>query len=318
MLQRLFGPKEQQCLVYPRPDQTAVVARRRTSQGGFASCEPVFSLGPRPYPADLGKAVLKALKGGKAPSTFVAGPDEPCLVCQSNGGTLTVEGQAVEADPLRLGLLLLSLAARPAEGSPIPQEPTPFHPPCAWLAAACESELLLCEMGLRQVRPVSWQEGLSQTPGRVFVTPRLEGWSLAVGLPYPDPEAEVQSDPLLLYLESLSQRAHKVCYFACDPGQGLFAWARTEEGTIVRAYAYLGEIGTTLWRLGHVTEAEQSLPAFFDETSDEAEEPGYFERTDLTYPDESSVLAIARAWALDPTTLKGEPSTGWSGALSVQ
>ncbi len=318
MLERLFGPKEQQCLVYPRPDQTAVVARRRTSQGEFASCEPLIRLAPRPYPADLGKAVLKALKGGKAPSTFTPEPEEPCLVCQSNGNALTVEGQAVESDPVRLGLLLLRLAARPTAGSPTPQAPLPFSSRLAWLAAPCEPDLLLCEMGLRRVRPVSWQEGLAQTPGRVFVTPSIEGWCLAVGLPYPDPEAEVQSDPLLLYLETLSQRAHKVCYFASDPGQALFAWARTEEGTIVRAYAYLGEIGTTLWRLGHVTEAEQSLPAFFDETSDEAEEPGYFERTDLTYPDESSVLAMARAWALDPTTLKGEPSTGWSGALSVQ
>lgn len=316
MWQRLFGPKAQQCLVYARPEATFVVARARTGENGFSSCDPVVRLGPRPYPDELGKAVLKTLKASRAGAcSFTALPDEPFLTCASDGKALTIEGQSVESEPRRLGETLLQLASRPADRTVELQAPLPLGPRCAWLAAPAPPEALIPALGLRQVAPSTWQEGLQS--GRIFVTPQVQGYTLAVGLPYPDPDAEVISDPLLLYLEALSQRVRRVGYFALDPGLALTAWALAEEGTIVRAYAYLGELQATVWRLGLPSEAERELPAFFDETDDEAEEPGYWQRTDLAYPEPRHVLQMARSWTRDPDAADGQPSSGWTGLLSL-
>lgn len=316
MWQRLFGPKAQQCLVYARPDATLVVARARTGENGFASCDPVVRLGPRPYSDELGKAVLKSLKAGRAGAcSFTPLPEEPFLTCASDGKTVTIEGQPVESDPRLLGETLLQLASRPADRPVEPQPPLPLGPRACWLAAAAPPDKLIPALGLRQVAPSTWQEGLHL--GRTFITPCVQGYTLAVGLPSPDPDAEVVSDPLLLFLEALSQKVRRVGYFGLDPGQALTAWALAEEGTIARAYAYVGELQATVWRLGLPSEAERELPAFFDETDEESDDPGYWQRTDLVYPEPRHVLQMARAWTRDPDASDGQPSSGWTGLLSL-
>lgn len=301
MWQHLFGPKTHECLVYPRPDATVVVGRS------------VVRLGPRPYPVDLGKAVLAALKSG-GPRSFEAEPGELCLTCSAEGKGVTVNGMTVEGDPFQLGQRLMELAALPSGDQVAPQPPRAFSSG-SWLAAACAPEVLIPTMGLRLVKPCTWEEGM--TGSRVFVTPQFGQYTLALGLPQPDPEAEAVSDPVLLFAESLSQRAKRVGYFAVDAPSGLAAWALAEEGTIARAYAYLGEIATTLWRLGLPTSEEGQLPPFFDSSDEEADDPSYWQRSDLSYPEAEHVLQMARAWTLDPSSLQGEPSTGWSGSLNL-
>lgn len=296
-----WGPKSRQCLVYPRPDATLVESRA------------VVRLGPRPYAAELGAAVLKALKSSSGPVS--RREEEPALVCASDGRALTVDGQPVDNDPRLLGEKLLELAARPSGETAQLQPPRGFSGG-AWLAARCAPEVLLPQMGLRRVRACTWEDGLSGKSS-LFVTPRLGDWTLALGLPHPDPESDAVSDPLLLFVESLSQRCGRVGYFCSDPGAGLAAWALAEEGTIARAYAYLGEIATTLWRLGLRTAEERALPEFFDSGAEEADDPAYWQRSDLVYPEAEHVLAMARGWTLDPVSLSGPPSAGWCGELHI-
>lgn len=295
-----WGPKSRQCLVYPRPDATLVESRG------------VVTLGPRPYPIELGQAVLKALKssGGR-----LTPREEPSLACSSDGKTVSVDGQPVDSDPRLLGEKLLELAARPSgEAAPL-TAPRGFSRG-AWLAARCSPDVLLPQMGLRRVKPCTWEDGLSKT-ARVFVTPRMGDWTLAWGLPEPDPESDAVSDPLLLFVEGLSQRCGRVAYFASNPGSGLAAWALAEEGTIARAFAYLGELAVTLWRLGLRSPEERALPEFFDSGDEEADDPAYWQRADLVYPEAEHVLQMARAWTIDPSGLTGEPSAGWSGELRI-
>ena len=46
--------------------------------------------------------------------------------------------------------------------------------------------------------------------------------------------------------------------------------------------------------------------------SEEAKDENYFERTDITFPDEELVMKVAEAWSVNPTTLEGRKdiSTG--------
>ena len=64
-------------------------------------------------------------------------------------------------------------------------------------------------------------------------------------------------------------------------------WSRAVSGKVERAYGFLGEAGETLFDDGERTEGEiASGLQFFDERSAAAEANDYWEREDLTYPDE--------------------------------
>ncbi|MEW6282823.1 MAG: hypothetical protein AB1758_29700, partial [Candidatus Eremiobacterota bacterium] len=319
--------KEQQCLVYPRADEIVVVCRMQAGPGVYYSCDPVTRLDARARPAEMGQAVLKALratrvlKGNTASSLslpFVPSDSERVLTVESDGREVRVEGRNIPAQPDEVGRLVLQLASLPPPQPAVPVGPDPprgFGYKTAWMAARCAPERMLEALGLRQVTPSSWEAGLASEG--IFVTPEIDRWTMAVGVACPDPGTESYADPVLLLLEGLSQRLGPCAYFASDRVSGLAAWARAEDGTIVRAYACLGEVGATLWKLGAAT-SEERIERFFDETCEAAEQPGYWERTDLTWPDEEDVLTMARAWSLDPTTLGDRglpPSTGWVGRL---
>ena len=50
--------------------------------------------------------------------------------------------------------------------------------------------------------------------------------------------------------------------------------------------------------------------AFFDGNAPEAQVDGYWEREDLTFPDESSVMQLAARWSLDPSSLSESADYG--------
>ena len=63
-----------------------------------------------------------------------------------------------------------------------------------------------------------------------------------------------------------------------------------------------------------MTETELGL-AFFDERSPEAENPDYWERSDLLFPNEEIVMEIARAWGIAPTDIHAEDSSPALGLI---
>jgi hypothetical protein len=169
----------------------------------------------------------------------------------------------------------------------------------AWLAVqAGEPVEVLAALGLRDLGTVPWRDGIDLahlTDDRVAVTPPLPGardtsWVLATGRRLL-PGADVIGLSAALRTE--------VQYFATHRVTELHRWQRAAEGELIRAFGYVGQTGeVTSWH-GEPgpAEREAGLPAELDD-----------ETTVLV--GEKDVLAVARAWSIDPTTLSGRPAPG--------
>ncbi|MEN6627568.1 MAG: hypothetical protein ABFD69_15195 [Candidatus Sumerlaeia bacterium] len=200
-----------------------------------------------------------------------------------------------------------------------PCAPQAFGYKCAWLAIRTgEPEKVVEALGLTEVRPCSWAEGIKVAYiGRVFVSPPVNGWVFAVSFAFPS-----EPETIAPFLEEVGGHFDEVQYFGTHRVVEYHAWALARAGKIVRAYAYLGERGETLWDVGPKTPGELELGVnFFDERSPEAKDEKYFERTDLAYPDEEYVMQIAGKWSVNPDLLEEmalPPGSGLTGRLPKQ
>jgi hypothetical protein len=131
-------------------------------------------------------------------------------------------------------------------------------------------------LGMKNVRKVSWSEGVARSykseggvQREVFVSPPVRGWSLAVGGggALPDP-----SDPAWVpFFGSLSRKLGHVQFFSSHRTIGYAAWAKAIGGDIVRAYVYAD--GVTVLDIGSSTREERELGFdFIDETRASASE----------------------------------------------
>ncbi len=198
-----------------------------------------------------------------------------------------------------------------------PDRPQPFGYKNAWLALrTTDTQAVVASLGLLAVRPSGWGEGVAQAYERkVFVSPSLLSWTLAVGLPLAPPNEPMPFVKPLL--ERLSRRFGEAQYFCTHRVVEVHIWARALRGTLVRGYAWLGERGETLWDAGGQTQHERDLGfRFFDERSDSADDANYWARKDLGFPDEECVMRLAGAWSIDPASLDRqfeEPGLGVLG-----
>lgn len=179
-------------------------------------------------------------------------------------------------------------------------------------------------LGLTEIRDSNWSTGLevaNDTNGEVFVTSPLDEWVLVIGLSLPDSGDSERPDKITPILKNLSREFGEAQYFGSHRVVDFYAWAKSKDGEIVREYAYCGEKGETTWDIGEKTKEEIQLGInFFNENSPEALEDGYWERTDLTYPDEESVLGISRLWSID-TTFESKsylPNNGIIGKILIK
>lgn len=172
----------------------------------------------------------------------------------------------------------------------------------AWLAVRdAEPAAVLVALGLRDLGDVPWRDGIDLaylTDDRVAFTPRLPGadggsWVLAVGrwLLRPDTGVDLTALSGLLHTEIQLFATHRVAE--------LHRWQRAVDGTLVRAFGYVGQTGeVTTWH-GAPDAAERAagLPAVLDE-----------EATVLVA--EQDVMRVAHAWSVDPTGLDARPAPG--------
>jgi len=179
----------------------------------------------------------------------------------------------------------------------MPDLPKSFPPVATWLALRAEDpEHVVRAMQLRTVLPANWSSGLAQVASEgVFVTPPVAGWMFAVGRDL----AVTTHNPAELesLLTRLSEQFDEVMWFSTDEERDVHGWARARRGEFVRGYAYDEEQGHTLWA-GDVTEAESELGCFLDDPRDQSDDEIKW------WPDRRTVLAIARAWSMDPTTIE--------------
>ncbi|WP_433294743.1 hypothetical protein ACQP2F_33925 [Actinoplanes sp. CA-030573] len=172
----------------------------------------------------------------------------------------------------------------------------------AWLAiAGRDQEAVLAALGLRDLGPVRWREGIDVahlTDDRVAVTPPLPGardtaWTLATGRWLLRPGTNVDVIGLSATLGA------EVQFFATHRVTELHRWQRAAGGELVRAFGYVGQTGeVTSWH-GEPGPAERDagLPAELGEDT-------------TVLVGEKDVLKVADAWSIDPTTLTGRPAPG--------
>jgi hypothetical protein len=203
--------------------------------------------------------------------------------------------------------------------SPEADVPVPFGYKVAWFALSTDNPRAAADaLGLHEIRLSRWAEGVEAAYGlHVFVTPPLNGWVLAVGRSFFPPNLpEPFVKPLIQRLSRPFSAAQYFCTYRVSENH---IWAIASEGRLVRGFAYDGSRGETQWDEGKQTKEERVLGfRFFDERSADAAEPGYWDRKDLGFPNECSVMKLAELWSVDPTVLDErfkEPSLGLLGSF---
>lgn len=185
----------------------------------------------------------------------------------------------------------------------------------AWLAVRCVTPATLASaLALRDVQPCEWPEGVEASYGDgrlVFVTPSIGDWTLCTGtvlLETTDGRPPDFPEVLIGLAARLGTMAQ---FFASHRVVELQAWGRATPDGVERAYMYVGESGETVLDLGPQTREEEALGfRFFDSASPDADADGYWEREDLSLPDEESVMRLAAAWSVEPSTLPGDLAPG--------
>ena len=207
----------------------------------------------------------------------------------------------------------------PAEFA-VADTPVGFGYKCNWFAVRTEgTQQLANHIGLNDAAPCNWQHGVDYAyQDRVFVSPPVDGWSFVisrVGLPVAENEDSVELIKKMLV--DLSEAFTAAQYFGTYRVVGYDAWMKAENGKMLRVYAFVD--GGNIAVEGEPTAIERRLN-LFDTLSKAAEEdPDYFERTDLQYPDEQITMEVAGAWSINPQDLYDrkdvEPGLGLVGVL---
>lgn len=218
------------------------------------------------------------------------------------------------ANPDFEGLSINGKTCTPAPADLPPEHAVSFGYKSQWLAVRTDDPTAaLKSLGASNFREVGWSQGVGAPEGEVFATPPLDGWVLVVGA-FPEILGEGDEMAVALVSKLSSELGTEVQYFGTHRVVEYHAWVRAKTGEVSRAYAYLGERGETLFRMGEQSAEEKALGFnFFDNKSPEAEDDAYWERDDLSYPDEEDVMKVAGQWSINPAELeeRGAVGKGW-------
>lgn len=147
----------------------------------------------------------------------------------------------------------------------------------------------------------TWAKGIEAAyADKVFVTPSLGDWILAVGwglLFKGNSPKSIQ--PMLAKLSKQFGEAQYFCTYRIPEAH---CWAVARSGKMVRAFGYTGERGEMTWNEGKPTKAELAWG------KDALDFPG---------PDESQVMEVAAAWSVNPCELESNFTEPGLGRLCV-
>ena len=178
----------------------------------------------------------------------------------------------------------------------------PFGYKTAWLAIRSEDpKAVAAALELQNVQTVNWAYGVwhavETNDYQIFVTPSVKGWVLAVCIPFLF-EADQHQEKRIT---TLSKQFGEAQFFASMRVSDAYLWARARNGKLVRLF-YEGD-GKRRTEGDETSEEKQLNFKFFDASSPESNQPGYWQRKDLTFPDELKVLKVADNWSIDPSKL---------------
>jgi hypothetical protein len=202
----------------------------------------------------------------------------------------------------------------------VPDTPVSFGYKCNWLAVYTQDTQKLADLiHLREVHSCNWKNGVEYAyEDRVFVSPPVDGWSFVVSkhqLPFAENAESVNL--LKMMLIELSKEFSQACYFGTYRVVGYDCWMKAVDGNIERAYSLVD--GSNIIVEGDPTPVEMKYN-LINTLSEEAEnDPNYFDRKDIRYPDEDLTMEVAGGWAIDPQTLEDRkdvlPALGLVGTL---
>ncbi len=185
-----------------------------------------------------------------------------------------------------------SSTEQPQMSEMLPDKPRPFGFKTSWICVKCDSsERVIDELCLKNAAYANWEVGLSQTRDRVFVSPPLDGYVLAVGY---DTFGEFSVDGELKALRAIAARFDEIQCYASHRVSDFYAWSKFVNGELVRGYVWNGGEGKVYLNEGELTPEEENLgfDSFIESNDDDWK--------NVEFPDEESVIEIADAWGIDP------------------
>jgi hypothetical protein len=200
-------------------------------------------------------------------------------------------------------------------------QPVSFGYKCMWFAVKSDhNEGLIKSLNLSDVRPCNWNIGIEKAyEDAVFITPPINGWILACGRRLPHGDSKEGIELVKDILRKLSKEYGEAQFFCTHRVTEYHCWIKAVEGNIQRVYSYLGESGENIMIEGEATDFEKTLH-LVNTFSDDAKEKNYFEREDVSLPDEEIVMKVAENWSIDPTTIESRnditPALGLLGEIS--
>jgi hypothetical protein len=176
-----------------------------------------------------------------------------------------------------------------------------FGPKQAWLAIRDgDPAAVTAALDLRDLGPVSWRSGIDLaylTDDRLVLTPPLPGagearWLLVTG------RWLLRADAGVDVAELSAALGTEVQFFTTYRVTELHGWQRAVDGTVVRAFGYVGETGevTRWWGEPDDAEAAIGLPPVPDDAD--------------ILVSEDDVMRLAATWSVDPRTLDSRPAPG--------
>jgi hypothetical protein len=187
----------------------------------------------------------------------------------------------------------------------IPDLPVSFGYKCMWYAVKTDDKHKLADkLGFKNTTECNWHTGIDKAyKGSVFITPVIDGWTLACGLGLSHSESHDEIKQIKETLETLSREFGEAQYFCTHRVTEYHCWMKAVQGKLTRVFAYLGESGENLAIEGEPTKFEKTLN-LPDTFSDEASADDYFDREDITWPYEQLVMEVAEHWSVDPSALE--------------
>ena len=200
----------------------------------------------------------------------------------------------------------------------IPDSAVSFGYKCIWFAVKTSNQEKLIELlKIKNVEKCNWKMGIDKAyKGSIFITPAIDGWTLACGLGLPTGDSKESIKEVKKTLQTLSKEFGEAQFFCTHRVVEYHCWMKAINGQVTRVYSYLGEAGENIAIEGIPTDFEKKYK-LINTFSEEAKGEKYFEDTNLVLPNEELLMQVAGHWSINPTELENRkdltPSIGLIG-----
>ena len=154
-------------------------------------------------------------------------------------------------------------------------------------------------LGLARPATSIWlnEQAESHSPDRLFISSPVGPWILLFGPRLPTPDEDI--DRCYRFLANLSRRLGETQYYCQNPVTYQHAWARLDQGVVIRGYAWYQE---TLWNQGSVSAAERQTGI---KTYGYGESPELwaYGMEEIYRRNTEQVFQLAELWSVDPRAI---------------